>query len=83
MTLLVDVDHPGSQEDMVSNWEPAHSLLGEAVSGAEIAPCLLALAVTPTSLSLVGWQGLYTPGQLSFGIHSFLCSVSEPGCALG
>ena len=53
------------------------------VSGAEIAPCLLALAVTPTSLSLVGWQGLYTPGQLSFGIHSFLCSVSEPGCALG
>ena len=45
MTLLTDVNRPGSQEDMVRNWEPAHSLVEDAVSGAEITPCLLALAV--------------------------------------
>ena len=40
---------------MVSNWEPAHSLVEDAVSGAEIAPCLPALAVV--SLPLCLWQG--------------------------
>ena len=45
-TLLADVNHPGSQEDLVSNWEPAQSLVEDAISGAEFAPCLLALAVT-------------------------------------
>ena len=45
VTLLTDVNRPGSQEDMVRNWEPAHSLVEDAVSGAKIAPCLLALAV--------------------------------------
>ena len=29
-TLLVDVNHPGAQEDLVSNWEPAHSLVEDA-----------------------------------------------------
>ena len=29
-TLLADVNHPGSQEDVVSNWEPAHSLAEDA-----------------------------------------------------
>ena len=28
--LLVDVNHPGSQEDVVSNWEPARSLVEDA-----------------------------------------------------
>jgi len=37
-TLLVDVNHPGSQENLVSNWEPARSLVEDAVSGVEIAP---------------------------------------------
>ena len=55
-TLLADVNHPGSQEDLVSNWEPAHSLAEDAVSGAEIAPHLLALAITCLPLCL-GWQG--------------------------
>ena len=41
-----DVNCSGSQEDLVSNWEPARSLVEDAVSGAEFAPCLLALAVT-------------------------------------
>jgi len=44
-TLLADVSQPVSQEDMVSNWEPAHSLVGDVVSGAQIAPCLPTLAV--------------------------------------
>ena len=53
MTLLVDVNHSGSQEDVVSSWEPAHSLVEHAqISGAEIAaaPCLLALAVASLPL---------------------------------
>ena len=45
MTLLVDVNCPGCQEDLVSNWEPALSLVEDAVSGAEIAPCLLVLPI--------------------------------------
>ena len=48
MTLLAIVNQPGSQEDMDSNWEPAHSLVEDAVSGAEITapPYLPALAIT-------------------------------------
>ena len=42
----MDVNHPGSQENVISSWEPAHSLEEDAVSGAEIAPCLPALAVS-------------------------------------
>ena len=30
VTLLADVNHPGSQEDMVSNWEPAHRFVKDA-----------------------------------------------------
>ena len=38
---------PGSQEDVVSDWGPTHSSVGDAFSGAEIAvaPCLLPLAI--------------------------------------
>ena len=55
VTLLADVNRPGSQEDLVSNWEPARSLVEDAVSGAEIAPRLLALAVAHLPLCL--WVG--------------------------
>ena len=41
VTLLVDVNHPGSWEGFVSNWEPAYSLVEDGVSWAEIVPCLL------------------------------------------
>ena len=43
----------GSQENVVSDWRPAHSLVGEAASGAKIAvaPCLLC-----TCLSAL-WEG--------------------------
>ena len=56
--LLVDVNHPGSQEDLVSNWEPAHSLVEDAISGAEIAPHLLALALTHLPLGHQQGEGL-------------------------
>ena len=42
---------------MVSNWEPACSLVEDAVSGTEIAPCLLALAVTRLPLCLQQGHG--------------------------
>ena len=56
--LLADSNHPGSQEDLISNWEPAHSLVEDAVSGAEIAPCLPALAVAHLPLCLRPGEGL-------------------------
>ena len=53
MTLLADVNHQGSQECMVSYWEPAHYLVEDVASGAKtaIAPCLLSLAITYLSAS--------------------------------
>ena len=41
---------------MVSNWEPAHSLVEDAVSGPEISSHLLALAVTHLPFYYV-WRG--------------------------
>ena len=55
-TLLADVNHPGSQEDVVSNWEPAHSLVEDAVSGPEVFSRLLSLAITHLPLYYI-WQG--------------------------
>ena len=57
MTLLVDVNRPGSQEVLVSNWEPAHSLVEDAVSGVEIASHLLALAVARLPLCFQWVEG--------------------------
>ena len=56
VTVLADINHPGCQEYMASDWQPAHSLEGDAVSGAEIevALCLLPLAVTHLPLCLWG-----------------------------
>ena len=51
-TLLVDVNCPRSQEDLVSNWGPAHSLVEDAISGAEIAPLPPALVVARLPLCL-------------------------------
>ena len=61
MTLLADVNPPESQEDMVSNWEPAQSLEEDVVSGAKAAaaPYLLALAVAGLSFGLQGERALY------------------------
>ena len=57
MTLLSDVNRPGSQEDWVSNQRPAQSLVEDAISGAKIVPCLLALAAAHLSASGGGWAG--------------------------
>ena len=83
VNLPVDVNRPGSAEDLVSNWEPAHSLVEDAVPGAEIVPHLLPLAVALLLLCL--WQGMSQSiaSWLSSGVHSVLCSVSGPGSALG
>ena len=53
---LADVNHPGCQEDVVSNWEPACCLVEDVVSGAEIAaaPCLQSLVVARLPLCLWG-----------------------------
>ena len=56
-TLLADVNHLGSQEDLVSNWEPTRSLVEGTISRGEIAPCLLALAVTRLPLCLQWVEG--------------------------
>ena len=58
MTLPADVNHPGSQEVLVSNWEPDHSLVEDAISGAEVASRLLALAVARLPLCLQQGDGL-------------------------
>ena len=42
---------------MISNWEPAHSLVEDAVSGAKVAPRLPALAVTRLLLCLQWGEG--------------------------
>ena len=54
-TLLADVNHPGSQEDLVSNWEPAHSLVEDAISGAEFGPRWLWLSAACLSASGEEW----------------------------
>ena len=65
-TLLADVNSPGSQEDMVSNWEPAHSLLEDAISGAKIAPPppAIRLWLLPACLSASGLQIFCLKNQL-------------------
>lgn len=62
MTLLADVYCPGSQEDLFSNWQPAHSLLEDAVSGAEdcsgsLAFLLWAVAHLPLPPGMEGLNG--------------------------
>ena len=77
VTLLADINHPGSQEDLVSNWEPACSLVEDAISGAEFAPCLKALAATrlPPCLpaSSGGWAGLLPAISLWYLLCPLFC----------
>ena len=80
-TLLVDVNHPRSQEDLVSNWEPAHTLVDDAVSGAEIAPCLPALAVSYLPLCLLQVRASLQPASSSLDSLSPFCSASGPAAS--
>ena len=72
------------QEDMVSNWKPAHSLVDDAgLWGRDWSSPLPSGSGchTTASLPLVGvGRGLYAASYLSFGICSILSSVSGPGC---
>ena len=72
MTLLADVNDPGSQEDVVSNCEPAHSLVEDVVSGAEIAPFWLWLSPTCLSASSRGWASLQLASSSLVFAQSFV-----------
>ena len=67
--LLADVNHPGSQEDVVSKWEHAHSLVelaslwGPAYPLPSGSSCCTPASLLHTCLSASGWgRGLYTAG---------------------
>ena len=82
-TFLADVKHPGSQEDMVSNWEPAHSLVEDvSLWGWDCSLPSSSDYCIPASLPLAGGRALFAAGSLSCGICSILYSVSGPGCTL-
>ena len=57
-------------------------MVEDAFSGAEIAPHLPALDVTRLPLCLQRGMGRSAAGWLSSDVHSILCSVSGPACAL-
>ena len=75
MTLLADVNHPGLEEDFVGNWEPAHSLLEDAISGVEIAPHLPALVVARLPLCLQ-----WAEGPVRSQLALLWCSLSPLFC---
>ena len=62
--LISDCHHPGGCQlsripgRLVSNWEPTHSLVEDAISGAKIASHLLALAAAHLPLCLQWGKGL-------------------------
>ena len=56
MTLPAEVNPPEYQQVLVSSGEPARSLVADAVSGADIASCLLWLP--PTCLPAPAEDGL-------------------------
>ena len=69
----MDINCPGSQEDLVSNWEPPGSLVEDAISGAEFAPCLrlwLSLACLPASGG--GWAGPQPASSPLVFVQSFV-----------
>ena len=49
------------QEDVVSNWEPAHSLVEDAASGAKTTPCLPALAACHGKGMVCSRLSLFSP----------------------
>ena len=61
---------------MVSSWEPAHSLVEDA--GLWGRRCPLPSISSCRTLASLPWggvgRGLYTAFEVSFGIHSILCS---------
>ena len=77
----MDVNLPGSQEDLVSNWESAHSLVEDALSGAQIASCLPALAVARLPPAGSGWASLLLASSTWYSLSPLFCE--QAGNALG
>ena len=62
---------------MVSNWEPARSLVAGAVSGAEIAPCLPALAAACLSASERRWASQQLLALLWYSLSPLFCEQAR------
>ena len=85
VTLLVDVTHPGSQEDVISSWEPAHSFVEDAISGADCSSPLSSSSgrLKPASLPPGGEGPVRSQlALLWYSLNPLFC-VSLPGWALG
>ena len=86
VTLLPDVYLPGSQKDVLSNWELAHSLVEDEVLGAQIAtpPCLLALAATHLPLCLQGERDLYSSWLALqwYSLNPLFCECARGRCVV-
>ena len=72
MTLLVDVSRPGFQEYLVSNWDSVHSLVEDAISGAEFAPFWLWLPPACLPASGGGWASPQLAGSPLVFAQSFV-----------
>ena len=75
--VLVDVNLLGSQEVLVCNRQPVHSLVENSASGAEIAaaPCLPALVITSLPLCLHVGRGRYADrlALLGYSLNPLFC----------
>ena len=82
-TLLMDVNCPGSQEDLVSDWEPDCSLVGDAISGAKFAHFLPALVGTRLPPCLQQGMG-QSAALLWYSLSPLFCERARQGLsALG
>ena len=79
VTLLANLGHLGSQEDVGRDWWVDHSFATDVVSRAEIAvgPCLLPLTITCLPLCLHGcrWEQLATL-QYLLGCYPLFCECA-------
>jgi len=78
--FLADVNHPGSQEDLVSIWEPAHSLVEDVISGLRLQQplaCRLWLSQACFSASRQGGAGTQPASSPLVFSQSFLLWASQ------
>ena len=85
MTLLKDVNRPRSQEDMVSHWEPTHSLVEDvSLQGQDCSSSLLSghVCCRHASLPLVEGEGACMQPASSFlaFTQSFVLWAVQAAC---
>ena len=83
MTLLADANHPGSQEDVVSNWEPAQNVVKDAGLWGRDCPSPFGSGCpTPESLLSAGGKGPISSqlALLWYSLNPFF--FEQPGCLL-